>query len=328
MPAKKKSPDQNGLCSDQSTSFTTPRRSPATKRLKKGEAESDIQKAIVKFLTLALPEGAEFFHVPNTQILDRKKNFFGMLKKLEFMGFRPGVSDLIIYWKKTLVCMEVKGPRGVASPKQKEWLEKMRGQGAHTCIVRSVDDAEHALKTIMPLRAKSTDKLSLGHRRKNDMTYERLVERLHYDPETGVFTWKQKTTGRIKPNREAGWVTSNGYRYIEIDGKGHAAHRLAFLYMTGKLPETHEDVDHINMDPGDNRFENLRIATRGQNIVNSKRHKNNTSGYKGVSFDPGRQKWMAQCRGKTLGLFDTPEAAYKKYLEVAKKEFGEFLRAS
>lgn len=88
------------------------------------------------------------------------------------------------------------------------------------------------------------------------------------------------------------------------------------------------DVDHINGNGLDNRYENLRLATRQQNIANKRMSKNNTSGYKGVSWCKSKQKWRAVvkvCGSQlNLGYFDSPELAHQVYLRYAKIAFGDF----
>lgn len=89
-------------------------------------------------------------------------------------------------------------------------------------------------------------------------------------------------------------------------------------------------VDHINGNTLDNRKENLRLCTMSQNMFNQGAQKDNTSGYKGVSYVKDRGKWSAQIaiRGKThyLGYFHTPNEAYEAYCTAAKQLHGEFAR--
>ncbi len=94
--------------------------------------------------------------------------------------------------------------------------------------------------------------------------------------------------------------------------------------------EPQEQVDHINRDSLDNRRKNLRLATNVQNGQNRSKQRNNTSGYKGVSWDKARGRWRAfiQVGGthKTLGRFDEMHDAVKARRDAEILYFGEFAR--
>ena len=139
----------------------------------------------------------------------------------------------------------------------------------------------------------------------------RLKQVLDYNPLIGVFTWKTRTSNRTKIGGVAGY-TRDGYVQIRVDGRLHYGHRLAFLFMSGRLPLNH--VDHINGTRSDNRWENLREASPLENRRNAARNKNNTSGVTGVVWDATKQKWMARItvdhKDIFLGYFDDiPQAA-------------------
>jgi len=99
--------------------------------------------------------------------------------------------------------------------------------------------------------------------------------------------------------------------------------------MTGEMPNM--QIDHKNMVGTDNRWSNLRLATKSQNLANSRARKDNFSGFKGAYYDKKSGKWRAQVRhnGKlhSLGRFPTPREANAAYLVAASKLFGEFARA-
>jgi hypothetical protein len=157
---------------------------------------------------------------------------------------------------------------------------------------------------------------------------KRLREALAYSPDTGA--WTRLVDGRWGKvvQRKAGYLNKQGYVIILFDGKNRRASRLAWLYMTGSWPK--RDLDHVNGIKSDNRWNNLRLATRTQNIANGRIRKDNTSGFKGVSFRKLDRKWVPQLRfrgkSKYLGCFDTPEKAYAAYVSAARETFGEYHR--
>jgi HNH endonuclease len=110
----------------------------------------------------------------------------------------------------------------------------------------------------------------------------RVHELFFYDPHTGVFLRRQPQASEHVGD-VAGCRTSEGYWRIHVDGRSYFAHRLAWLYMTGKWPK--DQIDHINLDGSDNRWGNLRGATNGQNQANSLTRGHNTSGFKGAYRD-------------------------------------------
>jgi hypothetical protein len=164
------------------------------------------------------------------------------------------------------------------------------------------------------------------------LTLERLREVLSYDPETGIWKWVV-THSRCRPagSRAGSIKKKTGYRVIQIDGVGYQSTRLACFYMSGDWPSG--DVDHRDRDRANDRWENLRPATRWQNHAN-RRLTDNLSGFKGVRLSPGSKKnpFRAQIslRGVTkhLGCYPTAEAAHAAYFKAAEKMFGEFARAA
>lgn len=110
----------------------------------------------------------------------------------------------------------------------------------------------------------------------------------------------------------------------------YAARRESnILYMHREILQCGpKQVDHKNHNTLDNRAENLRPATPGQNIANRGKNCNNTSGFKGVSWHKGGRKWIANAglNGKTvyLGLYSTPEEAHAAYSAFVTKQWGEF----
>jgi hypothetical protein len=160
------------------------------------------------------------------------------------------------------------------------------------------------------------------------ITQARLKELLHYDPETGEFTWIGRALrSRMRPGMKAGTIcTTTGYRMLNVDGHRCIGHRLAWFYVYGRWPA--REIDHINGIRADNRIINLREATRWENLANAKRR--DYTNPRGTRFEGARNRWRAQIkvRGKQicLGTFLTAEDAHKAYVEAAKKYHGEFAR--
>ena len=170
----------------------------------------------------------------------------------------------------------------------------------------------------------------MSKRGDNQLSADRLRALIQYNPETGVFTWRKGGKGIAGPGAVAGGVNHSqgqGYHLIGIDRVRHRAHRLAFLYMTGRIPD---EVDHINGDRTDNRWGNLRAATRSQNNANAQIRRDNNSGVKGVSWDGKNKKWRATINSngkqKWLGRFASRDAAADAYRQAAVDLYGEFAR--
>lgn len=142
------------------------------------------------------------------------------------------------------------------------------------------------------------------------VTQARLKELLDYNPSTGIFTWREGRGG-MAAGSVAGCVSSEGYVQLTVDGKHYKAHRLAWLYVHGEFPLN--QLDHINRVRTDNRICNLRPATHAENAQNQRKHRDNTSGVTGVSWDKKSRKWRANIRlnGRKifLGLYETIKEA-------------------
>lgn len=158
------------------------------------------------------------------------------------------------------------------------------------------------------------------------LTLDRLQQLISYSSDSGQFVWLARTTKttNIAVGSIAGCVHRSGYCVICIDGQAYKAHRLAWMYVHGAMPD--KIIDHINGIKSDNRICNLREATNQQNAENKRKpHSNNSHGYLGVSREGPR--WKARIRvdyqEKYLGLFGTPEEAHSAYL-AAKAKFHPF----
>jgi hypothetical protein len=159
------------------------------------------------------------------------------------------------------------------------------------------------------------------------ITKQLLQERFEY--KDGHLIYKIKSGSRGVIGSIAGYTDLHGYIVIAINGKKYKAHRLIYIYHNGEIPANME-IDHINNTGNDNRIQNLRPATRAQNMHNSRKRKNNTSGYKGVSYDDSVNKWRARItidgEEKLLGYFTARELASEAYKSAADKLHGEFAK--
>ena len=128
------------------------------------------------------------------------------------------------------------------------------------------------------------------------MDQKRLKELMHYDPDTGVFT-RKIATSRVKIGDVAGSISkTHGYVRLWCDGTLNYAHRLAWLYVHGSLPE---HTDHINGIKHDNRIANLRSVTQAENNRNLSRRCSNKTGCTGVIWRPRIGKYCAYITVRT-----------------------------
>ena len=157
------------------------------------------------------------------------------------------------------------------------------------------------------------------------------IVRQHFDynPEIGELRWRigsrRRAAGKIAGT---GAESEKGRINVGFQGKTYKAHILAWVCQTGEWP-THQ-IDHINEDPSDNRWANLRAATKSQNMRNITKIKSNTSGHKGVGFHKETKKWRAYIKADGisyhLGLFPSKEDAIKAYKDAATKLHGVFAK--
>jgi hypothetical protein len=155
------------------------------------------------------------------------------------------------------------------------------------------------------------------------LTIERLKDVLHYEKDTGIFRWRKRISCHMHIGSIAGTLVG-GYIHIMIDKRQYGAHRLAMMYETGAYPEN--EVDHIDGRKTNNRFANLRQATRSMNAQNIRRAlaSNKSTGVLGVSMHRQTGKYRALIwvdgANRSLGLYGTVEEASAAYLD-AKRRF-------
>ena len=157
-----------------------------------------------------------------------------------------------------------------------------------------------------------------------------LLDIFEYSPDTGELRWKMKVSRKVIVGSVAGHscLSEKGRVSIGLYGRNYRAHAIIWAMMTGDWP--HNQIDHKDEDPSNNKWNNLREATKSQNMSNISRIRSNTSGYKGVSFHKQRQKWRAHIHinGKSfhLGLFLSAEQAHEAYKSAALSHFGEYAK--
>lgn len=150
-------------------------------------------------------------------------------------------------------------------------------------------------------------------------TSQELHAMLTYDPETGLFVWRERpvamfshgdkgqTHNAAKWNRKfAGrpaFITDNGFGYRKaiIWMKPYQAHRVAWAMIYGEWPTM--EIDHINGNRSDNRIENLRQVTPAENQRNQKTPAHNTSGHVGVIWFPQTNRWQVRIGKRHVGYF-------------------------
>lgn len=121
-----------------------------------------------------------------------------------------------------------------------------------------------------------------------------------------------------KPHRRTVYAVRNTRRE---DG-AHTTQTL-HKFLTG-----YAKTDHINGDGLDNRRENLREVTDGQNTRNTRRRLDNTSSFKGVCWNKQQGMWQARIAVDgvryRLGYYTTAEEAARAYDAAARELHGEY----
>lgn len=127
-------------------------------------------------------------------------------------------------------------------------------------------------------------------------------------------------------------VNSRGYQGVNLHQNGRTTskliHRLVGLTFLNAGPDDY--VDHIDGDKLHNRLENLRLATRQQNMFNRKPNRNGSSPFKGVAWYAPRKRWQCKIlhtgKKRHLGYFDCQVEAARAYDRAALELHGKFAR--
>jgi hypothetical protein len=156
------------------------------------------------------------------------------------------------------------------------------------------------------------------------ITVDELKNLLDYCPESGIFRWKVSNKN-VKLGQVAGCST-DGRILIGINKSLYKAHRLAWLYVYGELPDL--QIDHIDGNEANNRIANLRLATNAENGQNKKKaRRDSQTGLIGVTLHKrsGLFRATIQVEGKrqSLGYYKTAEEAHQAYLKK-KREIHKF----
>lgn len=166
---------------------------------------------------------------------------------------------------------------------------------------------------------------------------EYLRECFSYDPDSGVIRWRYRPRSHFGNDhrhrqwnsrlagRIAGRPNTFGHHMVTISWEVHYVHRIIWKIVTGSEPP---ELDHANRQPGDNRWLNLRIASRRNNTQNRKTRHESQTGMKGVKFDKRSRRYGASIctngKRKWLGAYADPESAHAAYCAAAMEHFGEF----
>lgn len=148
--------------------------------------------------------------------------------------------------------------------------------------------------------------------------------REHFQTSHRCNNWNAKFAGN-----EAGGVseTRNGFRWkIAINNKKLYRYIVVWALNHGEWPT--KEIDHKNRNSLDDKIGNLRLASDSQNLVNSRMHSNNTSGFKGIHWDKSRKRWLVSIgfQGKTIlvGRFKSIDDARTARTEAFVRYYGEF----
>lgn len=164
----------------------------------------------------------------------------------------------------------------------------------------------------------------------DQLTADQLRAALDYDPESGLLFWRHRDDVLARVNKRFAGKPAGcrdgqyGYLSVRLHDRLYQAHRLIWLHVTGEWPA--DVLDHIDGNPSNNAWNNLRPATRAENNRNKIAIRRNA--LKGTTWEPRSQRWVASImlsrKNHYLGTFDTAEEAHAAYAEAAARLHGPF----
>lgn len=165
-------------------------------------------------------------------------------------------------------------------------------------------------------------------KRNESFPVEEIRRLLRYDPETGEIFRVSNATRVDRVGKRAGSITELGYRRIKIKCRAFYAGNIAWVLMTGNWPPPEMEVDHEDRNRSNDRWKNLRLATRVQQCLNRGLMAHNRSGYSGISERrPGvfNARIYVKRVTKYLGQFPSLELAIAARNEAAAAAYGDFI---
>ena len=166
------------------------------------------------------------------------------------------------------------------------------------------------------------------HTKMSTLTLDEILANFELSPDYQLI--RKKNNSKLR-SKTTGYIRPDGYIHVQYKNQKYYAHRLIYqiIHLMDSLPDKIQ-IDHVDGNRRNNHSDNLRLATNLQNQWNGKIHSNNTSGYKGVTFDKASKKWKAAIRHGNkllnLGRFNSPEDAHLAYKNKAIELFGAFAR--
>lgn len=159
-------------------------------------------------------------------------------------------------------------------------------------------------------------------------SYETLHEYFKYDKETGNLFWKISSNNRVKAGDLITCQNAFGYLLVALKYNQYLVHRIIWKMVTSEEPPY--ELDHKDCNTLNNKFDNLRPADRLTNLCNTRKHRRNINGVKGVTWDKKSKAWNARIcvnyNRINLGYFATLEEAAKVRKDYADNLRGEFTR--